>query len=530
MEYLENDKPRSRYSADYSRPAPPYEAVDGTQTTSFASRGHSYMDQSFPYNEIPFQVNDLDARYEIDEKQLGSISSYPDRPYNISSIPYCANRSNSTSAFPSAFVDSFHSGNATRAYENGNTKTFSSIATAPSIIQNPIHNDRYNQSTAYSLKEESSDYLDRVSTTFLGSTVSQEGSQRGDPSQQTLSAPRIPHHFPLNLLNYTPPGFQNDGNNSNLDVYYAYQTSAPRVSAFHHPYPSFESLATAPNGISMQHGNAIDTPQSNELLTSKPLGTRYKPLGSLFTEETITLPYGQLENRNHSMLDGGALPNNDAITSQTHHPYTSCDTLQASVILQRRASVPTNSFASMDLGFTEPIYDFGASTYTYSTGRNQIPTHANRHHSQSVSMDDISPKGYPSKCPHPECVSKPNKRRSLTFTTYKDWRCHFNRTHVKPHRCGIKDCEMAFCTNADVKRHRLARHIDKEEPRQFPCMVPNCQAQQKEFTRSDKFKEHRDKWHGTFCCMVENCMRGLGHGFSNQAGLEKHHQRKHMQG
>ncbi|KAG4025579.1 hypothetical protein MFRU_054g00080 [Monilinia fructicola] len=489
------------YFADYSSPAPHYEAADRTQNISFPSRSHAYMKQSSPVSGTFFQVDNFNVGHEVDEKQLGSSSSYPGKFY-IPSTPWYFNQSQTTPPVSSRFSDSFYSGNATQAYEKDNTKAFPTITAAPLIIQSPLNDYRYNESSAYSLGEEKSGGGGLVSTTYLDSTMSQYGLRRGDRSHRTLSSPQIQGRFSPNS---------------------AYQTSNAQRSASHHPYSSFDYLITASNGAHTDHGNIVGTTQPNSWL----MDTQHMPVGSALTGGTSALSYGHLEDRNHPTTQGGTLPNNDARTFEDRNPHMSRDTLQVPLIHQRRVSVPTNSFASMDLNLTQSAYDFSDTVYASPTHRSPYPARQNNHHSQSVSIDDINPRSYPAKCPHPDCVSNPSKRKY--FSKDREWRDHFYRTHDKRYPCMSIDCGMIFGTKKDAKRHGQAKHnIGMEQVKQWSCSELNCQARQRHFIRSDKYKDHCARWHGRFCCSAPGCSRGLRHGYKDGPALDAHVRKKHM--
>ncbi|KAB8289509.1 hypothetical protein EYC80_010669 [Monilinia laxa] len=518
------DKEKSCYSADYPSPAPHYEAVHRTQNTSFPSRGHAYMNQISLFSETFFQVNNFNFGHEVDEEKLSSFSSHSEKFYTPSSSWYF-NRLQTTPLVSSPVKDSFHAGDATQAYEQCKTKAFPTITAVPLLIQSPFNDYRYNQSPAYSLREEKSGGGGPVSKTHPNSKMSRDGLrlQRGDISHRTLSARPIQYRSSPNSPSYATAELKEYNSNSGLNTYYAYQTSAPQTSAFRHPYSSFDYPTTASNGAHMDHGNIVGTPQSNSWL----MDTQYMPVGSTLTGWKAALAYGQLEDRNYPMTQGGTLLKNDSRTSQDHDPYMSRDTLQVPVIHQRRVSVPTNSFASMDLNLTESVYDYNDTVYASPTHRSRYPTRQNNHHSQSVSIDYINPRSYPAKCPHPDCVSNPSQRK--IFSKYREWRDHFYRTHDKRYPCMSTNCGMMFGTDADAKRHGRAKHnIGMEQASQWFCSKLNCQARQTHFTRADKYKEHDDKWHGPSYCSPPGCSRGFGHGYRDRAALDAHIRKKHM--
>lgn len=146
--------------------------------------------------------------------------------------------------------------------------------------------------------------------------------------------------------------------------------------------------------------------------------------------------------------------------------------------------------------------------------------------SLSTEIDNISPRNYPSTCPHPDCV---NRSKFKQFTSDREWRNHYYRSHEKRYHCGFESCGMVFDTEAEARRHRHAKHgIGIEEVRIYRCEIQSCQARQSVFTRRDKLREHRNRWHGRFYCEVQNCRRGPGHGCKDQAALELHIRREHM--
>ncbi|KAJ8061321.1 hypothetical protein OCU04_010384 [Sclerotinia nivalis] len=503
-----------RYSAKYSSPPPHYGTVDQNQTIPYASRRSSQMDQNLPSYDTTFQTNNFNAAYEVNKKPLASVPSYPDTFPDTITTPHLVDQLQNASTFSNATTDLSHSNNATQAYENDR------IETSPAIT-NPFNNVRYNRSSHYSLENNGSDYYNGVSATYVDST--------GNISQQTLSSPQI-HQHSMNTPNYGGAEFPKYGSDLSLQTSYPYPSSTPQRSSSRYRHSILNSLTTAPNDTSMGSEAVFSAPQYNKWHMEKPPDIQYTPLENSLAGGTMSSAYAQPQDLSYMMIQVDASPNRDGQTSQYHDHHMSRQTLQTPVLhQQRRISVPTNSFASMDLNSSEPLYDYDGMGYADTIQHRQYQTHHSHRPSQSTTIDDISPRKYPSKCPHSDCLSKPNKTKS--FTRENEWRDHFYRTHEKRYRCDFTNCLMVFGTEADAKRHRLAVHkIGKEEAKQYSCSVQNCGARQMNFTRGDKFKDHRDRWHGPFYCTKQDCTRGSGHGFRDQAALDAHSQKKHIHG
>ncbi|TEY40712.1 hypothetical protein BOTCAL_0426g00090 [Botryotinia calthae] len=148
----------------------------------------------------------------------------------------------------------------------------------------------------------------------------------------------------------------------------------------------------------------------------------------------------------------------------------------------------------------------------------------------TVKIDQIYPRSFPSICLHPQCQCKRTNKPKL-YNRYKDWQNHFKRAHQKRYLCGLPNCpngEKRYGTNAEAKRHRLSVHrFGMANAKHWNCQVPDCRRSTKVFIRGDKYKDHRDKWHGPFTCQYPGCVRGLDHGFKDQEALDKHRLKEH---
>ncbi|KAF7860813.1 hypothetical protein EAF04_008331 [Stromatinia cepivora] len=514
-----------RYSANRSSPPPHCGTVDQNQTIPYTSRHPSYMDRNPPSYDTTFQANNLYAGYEMKNKPLASVPSYPDTFYDMTTTPYDVNQPQNATTFSNAVADLSHSNYASQAYGNYHIETSPAITKAPLIIPQPFNHVRYTQSSHYSLENNGSGYHNGVSSTYADSTA----PQWGNPSQQTLSSPQT-HQHSMNTTNHGGAEFPKYGSDSSLETSYPYSSSTPQGSSSQYRYSGLNSLATTSNDIVMGSEGAFSALQSSKWHMDKPPDIQYTPLENSLAGGTVSSACARPRGVGCMVVRVTATPNRDAKTSQYHNHHMSRQTLQTPVLhQQRRMSVPTDSFASMDLNPSEPLYDYDGMGYADTIQHRQYQTHHSHRPSQSTTIDDISPRKYPSKCPHSDCVSNPNKTKY--FTRENEWRNHFNRTHEKRCRCDFTNCPMVFGTEADAKRHRLAVHkIGKEEAKQYSCSVQNCRARQMNFTRSDKFKEHRDRWHGPFYCTKQDCTRGHGHGFRDQAALDAHSRKEHIYG
>lgn len=250
----------------------------------------------------------------------------------------------------------------------------------------------------------------------------------------------------------------------------------------------------------------------------------------LRSSNEATIEYPQYET-NPNLETYYASPTSASWVSISHHPYSSPDSLATapnsthmSYGMAMQSTQMANPSASTNLTTTEPIYNYHDQIHTEATPHAQCQPRQNHGRSQVNMVDSICPRNYPSKCPHPDCHEK-----TKFFTKEKAWRDHNVRTHEKPFRCGVGNCGMIFGTEADVRRHRIpTHHIGLEEARQYSCQIVHCQARRMEFYRSDKYKEHRERWHGPFYCLVQGCRRGPGHGFKDKGALESHSTREHM--
>ncbi|KAM0309828.1 hypothetical protein ACHAO8_008667 [Botrytis cinerea] len=148
----------------------------------------------------------------------------------------------------------------------------------------------------------------------------------------------------------------------------------------------------------------------------------------------------------------------------------------------------------------------------------------------TMEIDQLCPRSFPSTCLHPQCQCKRTNKPKL-YNRYKDWKNHFKRSHQKRYLCGLPNCpngKKKYGTIAEAKRHRLSVHrFGKADAKHWNCQVPDCRRSTKVFIRGDKYKDHRDRWHGPFPCQYPGCVRGLGHGFKDQEALDKHGQKEH---
>lgn len=515
MDYQYNI-PGMGYSPDHSAPPPPppYETVGQMQTVPYQSFHRSTMEQIPPF-ETSSQTYGSNARYE-DENQPAPATPYRNKSYDTPSTPYYANQSQIGSAVASAVTNTSPLNMATQSYANHDFETIPSAIKAPSIIHQPLDNGRYNHSSPYSLEDKGPAYHRQASTSYTN-------SEGGDLSQQNFLMPQIQDQFSLGSPSYANAELQGYGSNLSSEASFVYSKSS------HYPISSPVSLPTTYNVASIDHESAFSASRFDNWDTVKPPDIQYTPSDISLVGGTTPSSYAQPQNEDYTMMQEEAVSNKGVRASRHYGLHTSYQTLQVPVVHQRRGSVPTLPFASMNISSTDSSYHHDKPVHTDTTQHRQYnKTYSSRHRSQSASIDDMSPRSYPSRCLHPDCASNPNKPK--VFKRDKEWRDHFYRSHEKRYRCGFANCTMLFGTQAEARRHRLAVHnIGIEEARQYSCLKPNCQARRKSFNRGDKFKDHCGRWHGPFYCEMQGCSRGPGHGYKDQAALDAHVQREHMQ-
>ncbi|KAF7915625.1 hypothetical protein EAE99_010138 [Botrytis elliptica] len=187
----------------------------------------------------------------------------------------------------------------------------------------------------------------------------------------------------------------------------------------------------------------------------------------------------------------------------------------------------SNHMDSHSATFSFPSNDVQIQEGVHSMGRSKS---SDIDHIRTVAIDQLCPRSFPSVCLHPQCQCKPTNKRKL-YNRYKDWQGHFKRAHHKQYLCGLPNCpnsEKRYGTKAEVKRHRLSVHrFGKADAKHWNCQVLNCQRSTKVFTRGDKYKDHRDRWHGPFPCLYPGCVRGPDNGFKDQEALDKHRRKEH---
>ncbi|TGO54720.1 hypothetical protein BCON_0103g00330 [Botryotinia convoluta] len=109
-----------------------------------------------------------------------------------------------------------------------------------------------------------------------------------------------------------------------------------------------------------------------------------------------------------------------------------------------------DSFSSRDMKGDEALHASNQPTSAGSGLSDQDQTHQN--HSQLITISDISPKTYPSKCPHPKCVFLDNR----VYEEHSTWQAHYHIIHEKRHVCAT--CHAKFGTKVQVIRHNRAIH------------------------------------------------------------------------
>ncbi|ESZ91061.1 hypothetical protein SBOR_8555 [Sclerotinia borealis F-4128] len=340
MAYQYN-KSGMHYLSNCSAPVPP--SVDGAQTVSYTHYRPSYMEQTPSFNQIYPRANDFDVEHAVNEKKSSLFPSYPDKFCHAPPTPYYASQPKNTY---------FHSDNATQRYAHDDSKTLPTTTATPSIPQQPFR-DRYNSSSAYPLEEDyGSGYRGSVPTTQVGSAI----SLGYDPLQQTLSAPQNHDPFSFNPPYYATPALTY-AKSPNLETVYDYPTNTPQIPASHYTHYALNSHATLFNTTLIDREAAVHAPKSNNWHTFKPPDIQNTELDNLSAGETMPSAHGP-QHVGFSMIQGGALPSSDVRASQYNDVRTSHHTSKTPVIHQRRVSVPSNPFASIDLNPTVPLYDY----------------------------------------------------------------------------------------------------------------------------------------------------------------------------
>ncbi|KAF7950629.1 uncharacterized protein EAE97_002181 [Botrytis byssoidea] len=140
----------------------------------------------------------------------------------------------------------------------------------------------------------------------------------------------------------------------------------------------------------------------------------------------------------------------------------------------------------------------------------------------SYDADASSDVWSPGICQHASCLAKSSDKQK-NYREHSDWRRHWFRVHDKQYQCPI-DGAM-FGTANELNRHDEAIH--QTGAKKHYCHIGGCQARAREFNRKDKFREHNDRWHGPYCCLVPYCDRGSGNGFKEQVLLTDHMHSRH---
>ncbi|KAI9644514.1 hypothetical protein NHQ30_006535 [Ciborinia camelliae] len=311
--------------------------------------------------------------------------------------------------------------------------------------------------------------------------------------------------------------FKQDGSGNHL-------AQLPQALTSYSSYTNSSSSSTAPNLLLSNRDTAFNVPKVPQAPTWKGSEISTSQLNASTPSNDLLYPpntspqYAQSQND----FDMAFLAEHTPVPSNyPHHisqsPYTP-------ITYQQRASSHNNSY------LTTPSYlspSIQSQEDIQSLDQDESFDLDSPH---TASIDPPCPGSFPSMCPHPGCQTKRTNKPRL-YNRYKDWQYHFKRVHAKKFICGIANClngDKKYGTEAEARRHRLTVHrYGEADAKRWACHIPNCQRNKKVFIRSDKYKEHCDRWHGPFPCQYLGCVRGPNHGCKDQNALDNHYRKEH---
>ncbi|KAF7951882.1 hypothetical protein EAE96_007179 [Botrytis aclada] len=298
-----------------------------------------------------------------------------------------------------------------------------------------------------------------------------------------------------------------------------YLAHPPQIHTSNHSITNTASFGIAPT-FSVTNRSDVLTVHPTDLWKIPPEvpGTHWS--GAILSNNSH--PSNIYISHQKSQSYNDANTSNENASDSSFHPSHASQLPYTQIAYQQHGSnhidshSPTLSFPSNGVQIQEGVHSMGQNK---SSDLNDIRT---------AKFDQLCPRSFPRVCPY--CQSKPTNKPKL-YNRYKDWHGHFKRAHDKQYLCGLPNCpkgEKKYGTEAEAKRHRLSVHrFGKADAKHWNCQVSNCQRSTKVFTRGDKYKDHRARWHGPFTCQYLGCVRGLDHGFKDQDALDKHRLKEH---
>ncbi|TGO60814.1 hypothetical protein BCON_0032g00090 [Botryotinia convoluta] len=347
-----------------------------------------------------------------------------------------------------------------------------------------------------------------------------KASTEGDYKTQNFS----PSSSPYGPVKYDHYGscsavyFRQDGSENHL-------AQPPQILTSYHSITNAAPLGIAPPSSGTNRSDVL-TVRPTDLWKNPPkvLGTHWS--GAILSNK-LSHPSNLSISCQESQSYNDANTSNENISAPSFYPSHASQLPYTQIAYQQYGSnhidshSPTLPFPSNGVQIQEGVHSMGRIK---SSDLDYIRT---------VTIDQLCPRSFPSVCLHPQCQCKRTNKPKL-YNRYKDWQGHFKRAHHKQYLCGLPNCpnsEKRYGTKAEAKRHRLSVHrFSKADVKHWHCQVPNCQRSTKVFTRGDKYKDHRDRWHGPFPCQYPGCVRGLDHGFKDQDALDKHRRKEHRRG
>ncbi|TGO27579.1 hypothetical protein BPAE_0040g00600 [Botrytis paeoniae] len=345
------------------------------------------------------------------------------------------------------------------------------------------------------------------------STEGQYKTQNFSPSSSPYGPVKYDHYGSCSAVY-----FKQDGSE-------CYLAQPPQTLTSYHSIMNAASLGIAPTSSGTNRSDVL-TVRPTDLWKNPPevLGPHRS---RAILSNNLSHPSNMSVSCQESQSYNDANTLNENISASSFYPSHASQFPYTQISYQQHGSnhigshSPTLSFPSNGVQIQEEVHNMGRNK---SSDIDYIRT---------VAIDQLCPRSFPSVCLHPQCQCKRTNKPKL-YNRYKDWQGHFKRAHHKQYLCGLPNCpnsEKRYGTKAEAKRHRLSVHrFGKADAKHWNCQVPSCQRSTKVFTRGDKYKDHRDKWHGPFPCQYQGCVRGLDHGFKDQDALDKHRRKEHRRG
>ncbi|KAF5867691.1 putative transcription factor c2h2 protein [Botrytis fragariae] len=352
-----------------------------------------------------------------------------------------------------------------------------------------------------------------VNSNRKASTVGQFKTQSFSLSSSPCGPVKYDHYGSCSAVYFRQDGSEN------------YLAQPPQALASYYSIMNAAPLGIAPTSSGTNRSDVL-TVRPTDLWKESPevLGPHWS--GAILSNN-LSHPSNMSVSCQESQSYNDANTSNGNISASSFYPSHASQLPFTQIAYQQHGSnhidsrSPTPSFPSNGVQIQEEVHNMRRNK---SSDIDYVRT---------VAIDQLCPRSFPGVCLHPQCQCKRTNKPKL-YSRYKDWQGHFKRAHHKQYLCGLPGCpdsEKRYGTKAEAKRHRLSvHHFGKENAKHWDCQIPTCQRSTKVFTRSDKYKDHHDKWHGPFPCQYQGCVRGLDHGFKDQDALDKHRRKGHRRG